>query len=50
MGYPKLFIGGQASAAKSWPQATVNNFAGARAPRQDSDGLGDSFPLSASSV
>jgi len=43
-------MGGEESAAKNSPQPPVNNFAGARASRQDSDGVVDSLWLSASSV
>jgi hypothetical protein len=43
-------MGGKAGAIEYRPQPTVNNFAGAGAPHQDSDGFRDSFPLSASSV
>jgi hypothetical protein len=32
IGYPKLFMAGEESAAKLSPQPAVNNFAGARAP------------------
>ena len=50
IGHPQLFTGAELSPSKSSALATVNNCAGARARQQDSDGLLDSFALSASSV
>ncbi len=50
IGLPQLFTGAEPSPWKSSAKATVNNCAGAHAPQQDSDGIQDSFALSASSV
>jgi hypothetical protein len=46
IGNPKLFIAGEESEAKLSPQPAVNNFVGASAPRQESDGWIGSFVLS----